>query len=740
LKDEKRESTGNFLATRTCSFKDCIRVLYKIRTIFSRGLTPALLTAASLLYLPDLRSQDTSAKRFIPFPLTQDVISLFNSTAIRYEYEKTEIRPEDLVKRNFKPLKSYFSSDSLHFSKNIQTVWFKFGLHNNLSVDTAVALLFPRGVNKAVLYKCDSNGIHLVGKTGFGLAVLKRNVPYEDNRIDIPLKALSLTEYFIQVPRIEFNYMLSRAPALESIAKAELIAFSKEKETNRYFYLWAHLFTGIFVMFFVFGMIKCLVNGNDKAYLYFSLLGLFNAMMSIADAEFPPLEISYFENFRGIELLNLLTALAILMQGLFIVEILQLKSRNSRATLIVKGFLYLQLLIAALYTLAWVAGKQYRAIFHPINTSVKALLLILVLLWTAYLATIRKGFYQYIFLGALTISFAFTIMFFVQFFKMYHLLPSWFGDDPRSSVYHFMQIALVVDMCFYFIGLAHRDREIEKDKIHFQAQLIDQLESNKQLQEAFTAQLEQQVREQTSALLMQHQALEAEKEAKLLSNFNRKLSESELKALRSQMNPHFIFNILNTIESYTLENNKEAASTMIQKFSRLTRLVLENSMNQLVPFEKDWAALQLYVELEMMRFPELFQVVYDVDEVLLSDHYFIPPMLIQPFVENAIIHGLRNKSEQNRELYISAKYKEQYIRIQVRDNGIGRRRSAELKANNLTSKISLGVKVTQERIHIFNKINQDRKASIEITDLECGTSVELRYPILRPPVPPLNES
>jgi sensor histidine kinase YesM len=728
LKDEKRKSTGSYLATLTCSFADCIAVLYNIKTIISRGLAPALFTAVSLLYFEDLRSQDPSAKTFIRFPLTHDVVSLFNFTAIRYEYQKTEISPVNLVKRSFKPLKSYFSSDSLHFSKNIQTVWFKFGLYNNLSVDTAVALIFPRGVNKAVLYKSDSNGMQLVGKTGFGLAVLKRNVSYEDNRIDIPLKALSLTEYFIQVPRLGFNYMLSRAPALESMAKAELIAFSREKETNRYFYLWAHLFTGVFVMFFVFGMIKCLVNANDKAYLYFSLLGLFNAMMSVADAEFPPLEISYFENFRGIELLNLLNALAILMQGLFIVEILQLKSRNSRAAFIVNGFLYLQLLIAALYTLAWVAGKQYRAIFYPINTSVQSLLLILMLLWTAYLATIRKGFYRYIFLGALTISFAFAIMFSVKFFKMYHLLPAWFGDDPRSSVYHFMQIALVVDMCFYFIGLAHRDREIEKDKIHFQAQLIDQLESNKRLQEAFTGQLELQVREQTSALLLQHQAFEVEKEAKLLANFNRKLSESELKALRSQMNPHFIFNILNTIESYTLENNKEAASTMIQKFSRLTRLVLENSMNQLVPFEKDWTALQLYVELEMMRFPELFQVVYDLDEVLLSDHYFVPPMIIQPFVENAIIHGLRNKSGQDRELYISAKFKEQYIRIEVRDNGIGRRRSAELKPKNLNAKISLGLKVTQERIHIFNKINQDRKASIEIKDLDDGTSVEIKLP------------
>jgi hypothetical protein len=98
--------------------------------------------------------------------------------------------------------------------------------------------------------------------------------------------------------------------------------------------------------------------------------------------------------------------------------------------------------------------------------------------------------------------------------------------------------------------------------------LITQLEANKELQGKFTLELEQQVEEKTTLLITQQEALEVEKRAKLLAEFDRKFSESELKALRSQMNPHFVFNILNTIESYSLENNKEAVSAMIQKFSK----------------------------------------------------------------------------------------------------------------------------------------------------------------------------
>jgi LytS/YehU family sensor histidine kinase len=340
----------------------------------------------------------------------------------------------------------------------------------------------------------------------------------------------------------------------------------------------------------------------------------------------------------------------------------------------------------------------------------------------------KKGFYRFIFLGAITILTAFTFYFLIQTFSLYHLLPAWVGGDKRGSVNHFMQIALVIDMCFYFAGLAYRDREVEKDKSLFQQQLIKQLEDNKALQEKFTQELELQVKEKTTELMEQSLALETEKEAKLLADFNRKFSQSELKALRSQMNPHFIFNILNTIESYALENNKEAASEMIQKFSRLTRLVLENSMSQLVPFENDWKSLKLYIELECMRYTDKFNVTYNLQEEILGEGYLIPPMIIQPFIENAIIHGLRNKPGTMGKLFLSANLANEYIVVTVEDNGIGREKAAMIKQNNPIHKISLGIKVTQDRIAIYNSINQDRKAKVEFYDILEGTRVMIWLP------------
>ncbi len=681
----------------------------------------------------NLLAQTAPRTSIVDLPIPSEEFSLYDFAAVRFDGKKTDLQLSNIDTTGFQPLKKIFQKDSLYFEDSVQTAWIEFTLRNNGSSDTSVALVFPIGVNKALLYKSEGDKLIFIGKTGFVLAVIARTISYEDNRIDLVVKANSQTNYFVQVPRIGFRFMLVRSPVLENISYAERKAFSFHKTALQPGLLWAHFFTGIFFMFFVFGSIKYLVLGRDRAYLYFALLGLSNAILTVVPAEYPPFELPWFENLRGIELFNLINGIAILMQGLFILEILEIKIKYPRITLVVRYFLFLQLLLASLYTTAWIVHKPYTVFFNKIYPFHQFLLLLLMFCWVWYLATIRKGFYRFIFFGASTILTAFTIYFLIQTFNLFYLLPAWVGGDKRGSVYHFMQIALVIDMCFYFAGLAYRDRQVEKDKSLFQEQLIKQLEGNKALQDKFTRELEMQVNEKTAELMEQSHALEKEKEAKLLADFNRKFSQSELKALRSQMNPHFIFNILNTIESYALENNKDAASEMIQKFSLLTRLVLENSTSQLVPFENDWKSLKLYIELERMRYADKFDAIYKIPDEILTDGYLIPPMIIQPFIENAIIHGLRNRPGKFGKLSLSADLSNDHILVTVEDNGIGREKAALLKKNNPIHKISLGIKVTQDRIAIYNSINQDRKARVEFYDLSTGTRVMIWLPFYRSP-------
>ena len=273
-------------------------------------------------------------------------------------------------------------------------------------------------------------------------------------------------------------------------------------------------------MFFVFGFIKYLVLGKDRAYLYYSLMGLFSALLTVAAAEYPPFELPSFENLRGIELSDLVGVLAYIMQALFILEILQLKTKYPGITRIIKWYLFAKLLLYITNTTLWLAitnsipldvSLKTASSFKWIETYDAFFYLILMAFWVVYLARMRKGFYRFIFLGALTIFIAYALIFAVRFFHLGYLLPAWFGGEERASSGHLMQIALVIDMLFYFTGLAHRERQVERDKIKFQEESIKQLEANKKFQEQFTAELEQQVVERTAEVVEEKAEVEKQK-------------------------------------------------------------------------------------------------------------------------------------------------------------------------------------------------------------------------------------
>jgi Histidine kinase/Y_Y_Y domain/Two component regulator propeller len=215
-----------------------------------------------------------------------------------------------------------------------------------------------------------------------------------------------------------------------------------------------------------------------------------------------------------------------------------------------------------------------------------------------------------------------------------------------------------------------------------------------------------------------HQKLQYVKhEAQLTNDYERHLNEVRMSALRSQMNPHFIFNCLNTIEGHILQNQPLEASILLQKFAKLIRKVLENSQFDTVPLENELEALRFYTQLEEIRHEGRFKTEYEIDESCLDEP--IPPMILQPFVENAILHGLRHLREKNGRLYIRLYQKKGHLICSIEDNGIGRHQSSILNAHQL-SKTSLGLKITKARLAIFNP-----QSRYEIVDLQGdkGTNV-----------------
>jgi len=212
--------------------------------------------------------------------------------------------------------------------------------------------------------------------------------------------------------------------------------------------------------------------------------------------------------------------------------------------------------------------------------------------------------------------------------------------------------------------------------------------------------------------------------------------ELEIKALRAQMNPHFIFNSMNTIDAYILRKRFVEASDCLQKFSKLIRKILENSESQTISIDQELETLRLYIELEQERFSHSFDYHFDIEPMLLEDDYQIPPLLIQPFVENAILHGIRNLTDRKGEIIVKLnivsgtdKNISKILLCQIHDNGIGRKASTELNAVNNRKHRSMGVDITLERISTYQAIFGD-KMQTQITDLEMGTKVEIRLPLI----------
>ncbi len=219
------------------------------------------------------------------------------------------------------------------------------------------------------------------------------------------------------------------------------------------------------------------------------------------------------------------------------------------------------------------------------------------------------------------------------------------------------------------------------------------------------------------------------------SAIRQQLNELENKALRSQMNPHFIFNSLNSINSYIIKNKKDEASAFVTKFARLIRLILDNSMESSVVLERELMALNLYIEIENKRFENKFTWQIDVDPNLDVSNLLVPPMVIQPYVENAIWHGLLHKDTPGM-LLIGLRQMEEFVEIRIEDDGVGRQAAIGLGSKTSLKTKSHGLDVTAKRIANFNRFAMEGEA-VTIKDLfsldgkPVGTSVVVRLALIR---------
>lgn len=279
-------------------------------------------------------------------------------------------------------------------------------------------------------------------------------------------------------------------------------------------------------------------------------------------------------------------------------------------------------------------------------------------------------------------------------------------------------------------GLASAKLRYEADSHNKEVELLSlRLKNNRLLNYGFTALI-------ILTIIIGYLILRASshKNKRRISEMNRKISEITQANLRQQMNPHFVFNTLNSIQYYMYQHDKLSTNNYLTKFSNLMRRVLDNSQHTSVPLNDELSALKLYLELECIRFKDKFEFEINVDEEIDPLMYKVPTMLIQPYVENSISHGLMPKDGKGF-VKVNIDLKQDHLLCTIEDNGIGREASRERNIKKESNHNSLGTQITSSRLDLVNALYGTTLKTI-YTDLKnengeaVGTRVEIHIPII----------
>jgi sensor histidine kinase YesM len=204
------------------------------------------------------------------------------------------------------------------------------------------------------------------------------------------------------------------------------------------------------------------------------------------------------------------------------------------------------------------------------------------------------------------------------------------------------------------------------------------------------------------------------------------------KLFRSQMNPHFIFNSLTSIQNFILDEEPGKASKYLSRFSKLVRHILDSSVEENVTLQEEISTIENYLELQKIRFQDKFDYTIEVDKAIHPEHIIIPPMLAQPFIENSIEHGIKHRKTKGN-IIIRFTLKNGTIVFEVEDDGVGREKAKEILFRQNKDHKSLATAITMERIRVINK-KMKQKIKLQILDLKdsannpLGTKVQMEIP------------
>ena len=400
----------------------------------------------------------------------------------------------------------------------------------------------------------------------------------------------------------------------------------------------------------------------------------------------------------------------------FVVEIMNLRKSFPKSIHVLDWYFKV---VSVIYMLLWlirILNRKSFAIahFHSWFFVPMGFIMLLWVLWMVSKQDLRIK--KYIFSGMLILGICYIIISFATFLN----------TESINTYFSIFYIGILIESLLFALAIGLVQKMIYQENITIQKKYIEQLEENQIIKESMNSALSEELAQTKSDILEMTAEAQKERTEKLTAKLENKFSQLRLNALRSQMNPHFIFNALNSIKAYFIENDQEKAIFYLNKFSKLIRKILENSREEQITMAEEIDTVAMYSEIENDRFQNNIHISIDVDKQIDTQIIKVPALFLIPFVENAIWHGLATK-EGTKELNIKVTRdpaKENVIIITVHDNGIGRKASIEKNKKNYLEKESIGLTLTKDRLDLFSK-KFKKPYSYTIEDLTNNKTKEI---------------
>lgn len=636
---------------------------------------------------------------------------LDGNQAVKMQYADKDVPFETIRNKDFTA--SYQASDFPGYQK---VLWLKLEIVNEDTLSKANYFFYSDAAYYTVYQKTDTGWEE--AKNGYLMPLSERTNRKSKKFIPLHLKPQEVTRVFVRLQTGRHIYLVETHPLIggENFYYKKFHQMAELDLPGTTFSL--IYFSSLLIIFFF--ILVLFISIRDSVYLYYLLYLLFQIIYSLLIIARTPLRFMNLALFYPVLSFIASETTQFIFIGFYILFILYLLEIKTKSTLgrFVRGLAYACFTYAIgslIFSIIFPGPETHELIFTIVRFIILPIYFVLII-WIIF--KVKHALIPYFIIGNLFFFSGAVLSFSVSFLDL--------NNDPTSIFYFgnslntLFQMGLLGEVFCFSFALSHRIRLIQKGKESNAMALIGQLQENKQIQERMNKELDQKVEQKTDELIRVYSEIEQQREKEIKKEFSGKINELETLALRAQMNPHFLFNSMNAIKHLILTNRPEDAMYYLDDFSGLLRSVLQNSQKETITVEDELDVLELYLSLEKGRLGDEFDYEIILDEREVLSQYLIPCLMLQPFVENAIWHGLRLSHKPRKLLTISFEALDDTLIISIRDNGIGREAAREKnKGDRIKTHESLGQQITQDRLALFNH-SHDIKIVLKITDLKEG--------------------